>query len=230
MLLLLLAGCPSPGPKDSDSSGARTCADIQADFTAESAAIRSCTEASECGQVLTGTSCGCTRNLVARNDADTDTFYGLITEAGDTCDLGLASTCDCPEAYGYACEAGVCTWDYTSTSTPYPDCHAESGAMYEVGALALSGDTLTATVSYGGGCETHTFTTCWPDGAFAESKPVQAFLELFHEDNDDACDAWLTEDVDIDLVPLKTSWQKQYAATNGTIEVHLGGQSVTYTF
>lgn len=235
LTFLLLSGCIIPddtGPDD--TADPRTCDDVVAEFAAESATIRTCVEPSECGQVLTGTSCGCTRNLVARNDADTTAFYALMAEAnemeGGTCDLGLTSTCDCPEAYGFDCVDAVCTWDYTERSEPYPDCRAEAGARYEVNAVALVGDTLTVSVSYGGGCEDHTFTTCWPDGSFMESSPVQASLELFHEDNDDACDAWLTEDVAVDLLPLKEAWQAAYAQSSGTIIVHLGGESVTYSF
>lgn len=213
-----------------DTATERTCEAITADFAAESATIRTCTEASDCGQVLTGTSCGCTRNLVARTDADPTTFYALVAEAGASCDLGLTSTCDCPDAYGFACVDSVCAWDYAEVSDPYPNCSAAAGASYEVDAVVLVGDALTVSVAYSGGCEAHTFTTCWPDGSFMESEPVQASLELFHEDNGDACDAWLGEDVTVNLVPLKEAWQAAYAQSSGTIVVHLGGESITYAF
>jgi hypothetical protein len=50
---------------------------------------------------------------VARLDADTDCFYAMIDRAGDLgCDLGLASSCDCPDTDGYVCDAGICTWNY----------------------------------------------------------------------------------------------------------------------
>jgi hypothetical protein len=81
------------------------------DFWDEAEAIRSCTTDQECGQVLTGTSCGCTRNWVARLNVDTTQFYDLVDEAGQ-CGLGLASTCDCPPAAGFACVSGECTWNY----------------------------------------------------------------------------------------------------------------------
>ena len=48
----------------------QSCEAIVEEFAAETAEIRSCTAAAECGQVLAGTSCGCTRNWVARADAD----------------------------------------------------------------------------------------------------------------------------------------------------------------
>ncbi|NJK33221.1 MAG: hypothetical protein HC927_12930 [Deltaproteobacteria bacterium] len=89
------------------------CAALQAAFAAETQAIRSCSTDSQCGQDLQGTSCGCTRNWVARTDADTTCFYELIELAGPLqCELGLASTCDCPAAEGFVCEAGICQWNY----------------------------------------------------------------------------------------------------------------------
>ena len=62
--------------------------------------------------MLTGTSCGCTRNLVARLDADETRFRDLLATQADMQCGGMASTCDCPEADGYACENGRCTWNY----------------------------------------------------------------------------------------------------------------------
>lgn len=111
-----LAGCigGDDAAKDSgDGPGERTCETIEAEFEAETLAIRSCTEDSECGVELTGTSCGCTRNWVARADADTTTFYALISEGGALeCELGGESTCDCPEVDGFACVDEICTWNY----------------------------------------------------------------------------------------------------------------------
>lgn len=87
------------------------CPETIADFWAETGAIRSCSFDWECGQVLSGTSCGCTRDWVARNDADPAQFYDLLTEAG-ACGLTLFSTCDCPAVSGFACDGGFCNWDY----------------------------------------------------------------------------------------------------------------------
>jgi hypothetical protein len=92
------------------------CAAIEAAFLTEAAAIRSCTVDAECGQVLPGTSCGCTRNWVARLDADASTFDGIVEQANEAgCMLpGTISTCDCPPADGFRCDAGVCGWNYTA--------------------------------------------------------------------------------------------------------------------
>ena len=89
------------------------CEELEAAFDSETKDIRSCVAADECGQELMGTSCGCTRNWVARLDADTTNFYALIAKAERMgCELFLNGTCDCPAADGFVCEAGICGWNY----------------------------------------------------------------------------------------------------------------------
>ena len=92
------------------------CEVLLADFAAETKNIRYCQRDEQCGQVLTGTSCGCTRNWVARVEADL-TVWNAMREAivAEGCGIpGGISTCDCPPADGFACEpeAGMCTWSY----------------------------------------------------------------------------------------------------------------------
>ena len=91
-----------------------SCALVKPRYDEELARIRMCTAASDCGQVLQGTSCGCTRNLVARKDAVTTDFYRLLNVklAGARCVEPPASTCDCPPVAGFACEQNTCTWNY----------------------------------------------------------------------------------------------------------------------
>lgn len=227
---LLLFAC-DPEPKDDDTALPPTCEAVQAEFEAESTAIRSCTEAAECGQELTGTSCGCTRNLVARLDADTTRFYDLIAQAGEIeCDLGLESTCDCPEVVGFACEEGLCAWDYGTAPPALPDCRTADGDPFTLVKARVVGDSLAVSVTASGGCEDHDWTLCWPDGAFAESKPVQAALEILHDDHDDPCDSIISEDLSFDLVPLRDAWRDAYGGKSGTIILKLDGESLTYSF
>lgn len=90
-----------------------TCDELLAAYNNELQSIQSCTTDAECGQVLTGTSCGCTRNLVARNNADTTQFYLLIDRAQELmCEIGTISTCDCPNTDGFICKQGRCGWNY----------------------------------------------------------------------------------------------------------------------
>lgn len=225
-MLLLVACVLDP----TDSEDVRTCDDVLADYAAEAANIQSCTDWSECGQVLTGTSCGCTRNWVARTDADTTTFYTLQAEAADAeCELG-GSTCDCPEAYGFDCVDAVCTWDYTTNNYGIPDCDGDRGAAMDINSASVVGDELILNVSYGGGCEDHTFTLCWPDQSFMESDPVQAGFEVYHEDNDDPCDAWFTEDQAFNLAPLRTAYEAMYGSGSASIILDVGGFSVEYAW
>lgn len=108
---------PVPGRGgDPVDPGPLSCDELEAERRAELASIQSCTSDAECGRELVGTSCGCTRNLVARSDANTarfETIQAALAEA--ECD-SLVTTCDCPPADGFACSAGRCTWNYTRLS------------------------------------------------------------------------------------------------------------------
>ncbi len=69
---------------------------------------------------------------------------------------------------------------------------------YRFNSAEIDGDTLIISVSYSGGCEDHEFTLAW-DGAWAKSNPPQATLNLYHESNDDPCEAFPTEELQFDL-------------------------------
>ena len=95
------------------------CSEIAQDLLGELSSAQHCDVDADCGQILSGTSCGCTRELVARVDADTSEIRGLIDDANTLdCDVGLGSACDCPEADGFACVSRKCTWNYVE---PEPD-------------------------------------------------------------------------------------------------------------
>ena len=232
--LLMCGGCDgSDDPeRDSDNEPVRTCDTIESEFQAETADIRSCTTDAECGQVLAGTSCGCTRNWVARNDADLTTFDALMAEAGtEQCDLGTDSVCDCPATAGFRCDdAGQCNWNYVDDYDYLPQCTTAAGDAFTVTSASLDGDELVVGVEYSGGCETHDFVLCWPDQSFQESNPVQVDVELFHEDNDDACDAIETEERRFSLAPVKQAFEDAYQSATGTVTINVGGESLTYTF
>ena len=92
-----------------------TCGPIINDYETELAEIMACETDDQCGQVLTGTSCGCTRNLVARVDADLADLEEVRAKAElNECSLGGISTCDCPPADGFVCNDGTCGWNYTN--------------------------------------------------------------------------------------------------------------------
>jgi hypothetical protein len=94
----------------------------------------------------------------------------------------------------------------------------------------VDGAELVVEVGYSGGCETHDFELCWPDGSFLESYPVQVALQIWHDDHDDPCDAWLYDELRFDLAPLADAYRDSYGSTTGTITVNLGGFAVDWTF
>ena len=103
---------------------------------------------------------------------------------------------------------------------------------YVLNAATIVGDTLTVNVSYGGGCRTHQFTLLASD-VFLESHPVQLGVSLAHEANDDLCRAWLREDYDFDLTPIKRMYQAAYRQDAGTVILRLEkapGQALFYEF
>ena len=205
-----------------------TCDELLPLFHAETADIRSCTTDADCGEVLEGTSCGCTRNWVANLDAELGPWrhlFGLGQELG--CDLGTASTCDCPATDGFACVENTCTWDYIDT---LDFCMASDGDDYRILHAALDGDDLTVAFEVSGGCEDHDYTLCWPSGGFLESYPVQATLEIVYDSHDDPCDGLVTDVRHFDLAYLKYAYAQSYGDDSGTILVHVGDHTLTYTF
>jgi hypothetical protein len=110
--------CPEGGDTGDDGATELSCDELEEQFNAENQAVRGCTEDAECGQPIPGTSCGCTRDLVGRADANFDRWTDLIAQArAQDCSwawlYGGISTCDCPPADGFICgEAGFCQWNY----------------------------------------------------------------------------------------------------------------------
>lgn len=96
--------------------------------------------------------------------------------------------------------------------------------------IKLVGSNFFINVSYGGGCEEHEFVLIAT--SFMESYPVQVNVLLSHEDNDDPCDAWITEEMAFNISPLKKAWQEQYNKISGTIMINLDGweEQITYDF
>lgn len=113
----------------------------------------------------------------------------------------------------------------------FSECRAEDGnGGVEVQSLSISGDTLSAELGYGGGCELHLFELCWPSQTFEYTDPPQVTLELWHGGVPDACDLYEIETVDFDLLTLKEAWQSESSLESGSLLIQLGGQSATYTF
>ncbi len=101
-------------PPSQEIANQSTCEDLLQAFNEELSHIAYCTDAAQCGLVLKRTSCGCTRDRVARSDADSAKFYDIIAMAkAKGCDNPpLNSICDCPPADGFACVDQRCSWNY----------------------------------------------------------------------------------------------------------------------
>ena len=94
----------------------------------------------------------------------------------------------------------------------------------------ITGDTLTVNVSYSGGCETHEFTLVIPKAFSFESLPVQLPVSLVHNANGDRCKAYLTEDYQFDLSPIKTLFQEFYQGESDAVILLLEDYELTYKF
>lgn len=92
-----------------------TCLGIEQAINSEYARIASCSADADCGQVLNQTSCGCTREWVARTGADSSCFYALKKALYEMyCNSEIfASSCGCHPASGFTCHNEQCSWEYT---------------------------------------------------------------------------------------------------------------------
>ena len=110
-------------------------------------------------------------------------------------------------------------------------CQDKPQDALEVEKAAIEADSLVIDVAFGGGCAEHDIGYCW-DGSFAESDPVQTWLDLWHDGHDDNCDAYLHEQRILDLTELKTAWQTGYQMDHGEIIIHLEGwaEQLVYAF
>ena len=87
----------------------------------------------------------------------------------------------------------------------------------------LEGDTLTLTVSYGGGCSEHDFTLVAAMIASEACDPNPVVLDVFlaHDDHDDPCEAYPTVTYDFDLTPIKEMYQDACGEDAGAVGLRL---------
>ena len=93
---------------------------------------------------------------------------------------------------------------------------------YVLNDAAISGDALSVSVSYGGGCETHAFTLVIAV-SFTEASPVQLPAVLRHDANGDACEAWLTHSYVFDLAIVRNRYRAVYGTGPGRVALRLDG-------
>ncbi len=104
------------------------------------------------------------------------------------------------------------------------------GDVFDFNSATIEGDTLTVAVSYGGGCETHTFTllaepefdTEFPGG------PAIGF-SIAHNANGDMCQRWVEESYHFDLTPIKQKYQAEHAAAGAIRLLIAADPTVTFS-
>lgn len=122
------------------------------------------------------------------------------------------------------------------TTTPddrpgLPACSASDGHATTIERMVSSTTgVVIASVSYGGGCSDHAFELCWPSGEFSEELPVSVQLELLHSGPPDACEGWITEDIELDVTSMADAYADAYGAGGGEMVLMIHGNAVSYTF
>ena len=91
-----------------------------------------------------------------------------------------------------------------------------------VGNVAIDGDTLRVTVTYGGGCQRHALQPI-AETTWLESYPVQVNARISHNAAGDLCKALITRTLHVDLSPLKDRYRETYQTTSGRIALRLAG-------
>ena len=100
--------------------------------------------------------------------------------------------------------------------------HLYGQDSFVLNGAAIAGDALSLNLSYAGGCARHEFTLVVSE-SFRESDPVQLPLSLAHDANGDSCEAWLTQDYEFDLSPLRDRYRQAYGDGPGRIVLLLEG-------
>ncbi len=103
---------------------------------------------------------------------------------------------------------------------------------YVLNSAEIAGDTLTASVSYSGGCRAHVFTLV-VGASFVESSPVSLPADLRHDGNGDPCEAFPTDSYAFDLTVVKTRYRDAYGPGTGQVAVELAdlpGDPLIYDF
>jgi hypothetical protein len=95
--------------------------------------------------------------------------------------------------------------------------------------LYLADDALALAITYGGGCETHTFRLC-TNGPFLESNPVQLRVWVADDGPPDPCLALPTEQRVFDLSPIQDWYEQAYQTSSGTVVINTKDGGVRYSF
>ena len=102
-----------------------------------------------------------------------------------------------------ACEPPQASLSTTLSKTWSEDVVSHGFDFYELNEVSVKRNTLMANISYGGGCRTHEFALIMSDSFTVTKSETQLEGSIAHNANGDLCEAWLTEDIEFDLTPIK---------------------------
>jgi len=100
---------------------------------------------------------------------------------------------------------------------------------YRLNNLKIENDSLIISLSYGGGCQDHVFNLI-AKNYFIDGDKTTAELLLSHDSNQDICEAFVTEKLAFNLIPLKLEYIDSYGSESGTIRLLLEDKEVLYRF
>jgi hypothetical protein len=100
--------------------------------------------------------------------------------------------------------------------------NSASSDPFTLNSITQNGSEVNINISYSGGCSAHEFNLIW-DGTISSSSDNSAKLDFIiqHNANGDACEAWITENITIDLTDLSDS----IYFPDVVIDVYNGGSS-----
>ena len=93
---------------------------------------------------------------------------------------------------------------------------------YVLNSATITGDTLTVSMSYSGGCRAHVFTLVIAT-SFVDSSPVRLPAVLRHNANGDRCEAFPTESYAFDLAPVRARYRAVYGPGASSVALQLDG-------
>ncbi len=79
---------------------------------------------------------------------------------------------------------------------------------YKITMAEIKDNFLYVTVGYSGGCKEHTFNMNW-NGRYLKSQPMQINLVIMHDNGEDLCEQWITEQFRCDLSTFAENGQKE---------------------
>jgi len=97
-------------------------------------------------------------------------------------------------------------------------------------AKLLANDTLSAIISYSGGCEKHDFTLAAVPNFTNSTTSPHIKLLLAHDNNGEMCKKIVKENLSFDLSPIKEKYQKDYGLKSGSVMLHLINRSITIKY